>query len=290
MADDLFRFDELQRALVEGPGLVVVADEIQGLEPGADVWIAGSPAGRVTRVSFLGTDRGAEGSIAVRLVLHHDAARALRRDAKARIGESSLLAPPVVKLDPGSPGAPPFDFGDTLVVLTTPDVDDFRALADTARRAAGRLREDLERLSGVMESGNGLLPRLRRDPGLGARLAGRRARAERLRTAWVEGGGIAALAADSTLRAEASDVAERLGALGAAAPDSTRRELAAAMEDLAARAGVLTDRLEAAEGTLGRFATDEALRERIERARAQLDSLVVDAAAQPLRYLRFRLF
>lgn len=286
----VFFLDELQRAFVEGPSLVVVADEIEGLETGADVWVAGRPAGRVAGISYVGAESRTSGSIAMRLVLHRDAAPALRRDAEARIGESALLAPPVVKLDPGSPSAPPFEFGDTLVVVTSPDVEDFRALADTAGRAADRLREDLGRLAEVLETGDGTLPRLRRDPGLAGRLDERRTRASRLRAAWAEGEGLRALVGDSATRSAAGRVRERLRELADAAPDSARQALAAEAADLAATAERLSVRLEAAEGTLGRLAGDDALREQVERARAQLDSLRVDAATDPLRYLRFRLF
>jgi hypothetical protein len=52
----------------------------------------------------------------------------------------------------------------------------------------------------------------------------------------------------------------------------------------------LATRIGAAEGTLGRMATDDELGLQTARARLQLDSLLADAASHPLRYLHFRLF
>jgi len=295
VAAGVFFLDALRRAFIEGPTLIVVAEEIGGLTPGAAVWVAGKPAGRVTHISFIDARVDRPGSIALRVVLRRRAAPALRRDAHAQVGRSALLSPPIVKLDPGSPALPPFDFADTLVVSPAPDVDDFRALADSGRHAVGELAVGLGRLARELDTGRGTLPRLRRDPGLAGELARQGERAAALRAAWGGDDGPRALLADTAVRRSARRLGADLGALRARSADTTpaarsRRDLAAALASVRERLGRLEERLELGEGTLGRMATDDALRTRATRARAALDSLRADAAAHPLRYLRFRLF
>jgi len=289
----VFWLDALRRALVEGPELVVVADEIFGLETGSNVWVAGRPAGRVTAISFVGTEGGDPGRVAVRLVLLREAAPALRRDAEARIGSSALLAPPVVKLSPGSPEEPPYDFSDTLVVTNLPGVEEFRALADSGRVAVAHLRKEMSELGHELETGSGALPRLRRDPSLLDELGRQRKRYDDLRRAW-DGGGPGAAWRDTALRVEAGVIAERLrGVAGSPTGDSLAAALTrlpATLEALQGRADRLARRLEAADGTFGRMANDDELRRQMERTRSLLDSLLIESTTHPLRFLHFRLF
>lgn len=287
LAAGVFFLDVLRRSLAEGPALVVVADEIQGLAPGADVWVAGSPAGRVAGISFLDAGSDDTGSIAVELVLLRSAGPMIRRDAAARIGSGALLAPPVVKLDPGSPGSPPYDFDDTLFVAPTPDVEDFRSLADSARSAALDLAGNIGRLGEVMRSGDGSVPRLRRDGALTDDLRRQRARLQGLRAAWSESAGLGAVWRDEALRVDASRVASRVRQLEPATVDSRLPE---ALASLRARTGRLARRLDSSEGTLGRMAADAELRLQIQRAQASMDSLMMEAGVAPLQFLRFRLF
>ena len=291
VATGVFFLDALRRAVVEGPTLVVLADEVGGMRPGAEVWVAGKPAGRVTNVSFVDADLDAPGSVTLRVVLRREAAPSLRRDATARIGASALLAPPVVKLTPGSPGARPYDFVDTLIVTPSPDIDDFRALADSGRDALNTLAADAKRLAGALEADGGTLGRLRRDPGLVERLARPAMRVAPLRGSWEREAGLRALLSDSAVGSGAARIGARLEALADDTVVSrTRRELAETLASVERRTGRLARRIDLADGTLGRLATDDELRTQTARARAALDSLRSEAAADPLRYLRFRLF
>jgi hypothetical protein len=217
----------------------------------------------------------------------------MRSDAEARIGSSSLLAPPVVKLDPGSPNAPPYDFSDTLAVSMLPGLEEFRTLADSGRTALARLQQDAGALGREMETGSGTLPRLRRQPELLAELDRQRDRYRDLRHAWGDDG-LGAAWRDTSLHAQAGAVGERLQGLvrEQTAEDRTgpAERLPAAAQALRSRANRLAGRLEAADGTLGRLANDDELRRQAERTRSLLDSLLVESMAHPLRFLHFRLF
>lgn len=288
----VFFLDTVRRELLEGPTLIVLADEIRGLAPGADVWVAGKPAGRVTAIHFVGRGHEDPGRVALRLVLLNDAAPSLRTDAEASIGSSALLAPPVVKLSPGTASAAPYDFADTLEVTPVPDLRTFRALADTGRAAIDSLAVDLMELQNLMARGTGTLPRMRRDPGLVDRLTRRRSQVARFTEAWSGPTGLGAFVRDSSARGGFRASGENLRKF---AEDVTgfrpyRDDIPAARDALQARAERLAERIGAAEGTLGRMATDEELRIQTGRTRLQLDSLLADAAAHPLRYLHFRLF
>jgi len=83
LAVGVFFLDNLRREFLEGPTVVLLADDIRGLVPGADVWVAGKPAGRVKSISFAGSGSVHPGRVAVSAVLLREALPTLRADATA---------------------------------------------------------------------------------------------------------------------------------------------------------------------------------------------------------------
>lgn len=194
----VFFLDTIRRALVEGPEIVVLAAEARGLIPGAEVWVAGSPSGRVTQVVFDDPDGPAESRIVIHATLHRAALPFLRSDAEATIGSSSLLAPVILKLDPGDPGSGPLDFADTLTVPALRSTDHLLLLAREAREAVDTLASLSRDLVIRLDEGPGTAARLRRDTALLERMTAISANARSISTALqAEDALPARLAADS---------------------------------------------------------------------------------------------
>ncbi|MDH3427119.1 MAG: MlaD family protein [Gemmatimonadota bacterium] len=287
----VFWLDTMRRAFLDGPTVVLLAEQIRGVAPGASVWVAGKPAGRVQSIEFVGSGTSEPVLVALRVVLSHEVAPSVRADATARIGSSSLLAPPVIKLRPGSPTAPPYDFRDTLTVTRGPDMETFLAFADSGRAALAELSEQRARLSAALATGSGTLPRLGRDPVSldGLAETGRQTRVLRgLWTEWNRPG----RTDDSSLRAHLTRLAESMATISerADARSSAIDPVAKTMERLGNRMERMDEHLRAARGTTGRLLHDGELQSQAERTRAQLDSLQTELAAHPFRWLRFRLF
>ena len=292
LAVGIFFIDALRREFLEGPTVILLADDIRGLAPGADVWVAGKPAGRVKSISFVDSGTSEPGRVVLHVVLLREAVRSLRADATAQIGQSSLLAPPVVQFRPGSPDAPPFDFGDTLTVTPVPGIETFRALADSGRVAVAELSGDLARLESELATGDGTLPRLRRHPEVAGQLTAIGQRAELLGESWARSGGFRQLTRDSASRAHMARLSESMNTLSGQASmrASAFAPITQALEDLRERNERLDASLRAARGTVGRLLHDGELQLQTERTQALSDSLRFELAADPLRWLRFRLF
>lgn len=288
----VFFTDQLRRAVIEGPTLIVLADEIRGLAPGANVWIAGKPSGRVQSIAFVGSASSEPGRVALRIILHRQAAPMLRADAMVRIGRSSLLAPPVVKFRPGSPDAPAYNFADTFTVTPGPDIQTFQAFADSGRVAVAALSADLARLETEMATGRGTLPRLRRDPVLASDLIALGERLVLLNESLAGASGFRQLARDSVSRKRIARLAESIHTMSrhADARAEALEPLSQVLDDISARIVRLDNYLLAASGTAGRLKYDGELELQAQRTRAQLDSLQAELAAQPFRWLHFRLF
>lgn len=285
----IFLSDVVARELAEGERIAVAAGEARDLEPGAAVWVAGVPAGRVTAVRFRAPG-GEQPPVLVRATLDEEAAGTLRADATARIRSSALLAPAVLALDPGH--APrPLDLGDTLRARPGTDREEIRARSDSLAGALEELTPLADSLRRRVEEGPGTLASLRRDDALRAdlRRAGDRARslAEAMRD-----GSLARLARDTAVvdaLRRVSATARRLSAAdgnAAAGAESVARRMAV----LLGRLDSLAVRLGEARGTAGRLLHDDALERERRRAEAKMDSLRIEMMADPLRWLRFRLF
>ena len=290
----VFFLDTIRRALAEGPEIVVLAAEARGLIPGADVWVSGSPSGRVTRVEFGNPEGRAESRVVVHATLHWTAVPFLRADTEATISSSSLLAPVVLKLDPGSPDSGPLDFADTLAVPVARSTDYLLSLASSARGAVDTLVLLSDQLTVRLREGPGTAAGLRGDTLLIARMKLMSAQVHTISaTLRAETSFPARLAADS-LGADVASMASTLRSLGGEerAVEVTEAvvELADRLERISANLDRLDSDLRAGKGTAGRAVYDDELARQQAAFYARLDSLKFELRRKPWRWLRFKLF
>lgn len=286
--------DAIRRATAEGPRVTVLAPEVAGLERGSAVWLAGKPSGRVLNVHFREPGGPMGERVSIEAVMLWEAMPFLREDARVTIGAAALLAPSVVKIAPGSGHGSPLGDGDTLRVVSKPDIETFRGMADSVRAAFGNVAEGASLLGERITRGNGSVARFLAQRGSVAQLDSTRSRMDRLALAWRQGGGLSRLVREDSVRASATramatlrdiaDPANRSGAI-----DSLARA-GETLQQIGERAREIGSGIERAEGTAGRAISDPALRLSADRTRAVLDSLTTELGANPLAWLRFKLF
>ena len=290
----VFFLDTIRRALTEGPEVVVLAAEARGLIPGADVWVAGSPSGRVTTVEFGDPEGRAESRVVVHATLHWTAVPFLRSDMEATISSSSLLAPVVLKLDPGTGDSGPFDFADTLAVPPARTTEYLLSLANSARGAVDTLILLSDQLTSRLREGPGTAAGLRRDTLLIARMQIMSAQVRDIsETLRAETSFPARLTADS-LGATVATMANTLRSLGGEerAVEVTEAvvDLASGLERISANLDRLDSELRAGKGTAGRAVYDDELARQQAAFYARLDSLKSELRRRPWRWLRLKLF
>ena len=285
--------DGIRRATAEGPRLTVLAPEVAGLVRGSAVWLEGKPSGRVLSVQFREPGGPISERVSIETVLLWEAMPFLREDAGVTIGSAALLAPSVLKIASGSEHASPLGDGDTLRVASKLDIEAFRTMADAVRTAIGDLAEDASRLGEQITGGNGSAARFLADPGSLIQLDSTRTRMDRLVLAWRHGEGLSRLVREDSVRASATRAIETLHDLtrpeNLQGVDSLAR-VGESLQRVAERAREIGSGIDRAEGTAGRALNDPALRLSADRTRAVLDSLTTELGANPLQWLRFRLF
>ena len=131
--------------------LYAAFENVQGLQAGAPVWLAGKEVGRVEEIQFEPDDRATPvlATIAV-----DDAVREfIREDSVASIGTIGVLGDSYIELSVGSSSAREFEEGDTLRTLTpvnmnqamakvTAAVDSFRELSENLNVAVETFAEE----------------------------------------------------------------------------------------------------------------------------------------------------
>ncbi len=293
LASGVFVSDVIERLLVEGPELTVIAPRASELEPGSIVWVAGTQAGRILEVGFLDPDAPGERLI-IRAVLRRDVGRVIREDATAIVRRSALLAPNVLNVSPGSPELPPFDFRDTLHVSIPVSTRRLLARADSASSELKSLRPLVAALREHLTDGPGTAAALRRNTALQDDLRRSLREIRDIRQAAGTGGTLSLLSRDTALQVSLRASAARARAVldehaGRGWLEEESR-LAAALGSIAARAERLQKRFDNAEGSAGRFKYDSELADQVRLLRARVDSAQGELISDPFRWLRFKLF
>jgi ABC-type transporter Mla subunit MlaD len=209
----------------------------------------------------------------------------VRADATVRITSASLAGEAAVDILPGSADAPPAQPGDTLRTQPVLTSAELRARIAAVRLASDSLRMESRPLAAAARERMVTIARVQ--DGFARVQAGLD---ELSRT-------MAASPAASFARSDEIERAiERLRLAGATVTDagaagSGVRRTIAAFQPLSAHTAELRARLDSLtargtpNGTLARLQSDSALAVALRRTRAQLDSLIADARANPFRYV-----
>ena len=164
----------------------------------------------------------------------------------------------------------------------------FRAFADSGRVALAEMTGELERLAIQLERGDGTIPRSLRDPELMRLLEDIGTQVAVLERSWTA----RPVLVDSSSMASLENLSRSTSALGEAAAQrkAPLEQAVSALTRLGARIDRLNLAMRSGQGTAGRLLHDGELEAQAGRARAQLDSLQTELTANPLAWLRFRLF
>jgi phospholipid/cholesterol/gamma-HCH transport system substrate-binding protein len=279
--------------------LFVETQEASGVIPGTEVWLDGRRVGLVKDISFLPT----VGTDSVRLVIRADVLEAvrgrIRQDSRTRLQSGgSFLGAPVVYLSSGTTRTAAVNDGDTLVSEPSFDVQATLAQGAVAAHEFPAIMGNVRVLSAQLTSTAGTLGALGADTrGLQPRVAEAQARASRIMASMHSPAGTVgrmtsgsrALQMDAQFAMAQADsvralLASNKTSLGRFRRDST---LLRDMADIRATLAAVAQRAASTHGTLGRARADLAIQRALAHGTAQLDSLLADVHAHPLRYLVF---
>lgn len=282
--------DDIRDMFAESFTIVGVFSDVNGLGAGSPVWIAGRPAGVVTRIEMLPSDRAGHGRFAATMRIAASHAKLLRRDSELTLATRGLLSKPALNLLPGSADSPPLAPGDTLIASRPLELRQFFARFDSVRGAIDSIDQDRRRIASLARA---------RQPAMQAAAEALGDASAELRTLAVslDDGSLGRLAGDTALLAALSRIRDSAGEIAARVEARMARvrdpALAAALDRLSARADTLRGHADALRamldadprGFLARWRSDPALRDAFAEVFARVDSLVAEVGRAPWRWV-----
>jgi phospholipid/cholesterol/gamma-HCH transport system substrate-binding protein len=272
--------------------LVMVTDAPTGVLDGTEVWLAGQKVGLVHSVALRPPSSDTTERVAISMDVLNQYVRYIRRNSDVYIRPSGrLIGSPVIYITMGTSQSPGLTAGDTLrarsQVQARPGLADASSLADS--------------LSGILATVSSIKPAFDTTVGDVTRLrrqAERQAQAVHValdnfsERALASRGSIAGLERDSArLRAQTTHISALADSITAAANGHGdigrfRRDSTLILQARGTLASVAELRARVTRYA-GRSDEGIALARELDRAQAQLDSLVRDAKRHPLRYIAF---
>lgn len=301
LAYGVVRVGQLFDVFADRYPLVTLAPTAAGLLEGAPVTLAGQRVGQVERIDFIPIERQTgEEHIRITLSINRDVRAQIRGDSKAQIQTRGLLGDKFVDVQPGSPRYPMLQPGDTL---PSEPVVDLATVLDNANRTlvgAQVTIRNLDRITAGLVRGEGTLGRLLKDEALYAQMIyTTRSLAVTLRAIHTADGTLARLIHDPTLYQELHRAVARVDSLGASILHGTgtlgqlvqndslyQSVLGTVVRADSAVAGIarMLGQSGDEQGTLQKVLTDPALYDQFLKAIVDLQTLVADIRAHPLRY------
>ncbi|MGH7475183.1 MAG: MlaD family protein [Longimicrobiales bacterium] len=288
----IFFLPEIQRKAERPYTLVAVLPETDRLRQGAPVLLAGKEVGRVIDIVLLPTSADTSAVVGAVFEVAGEARPFIRRDSELHVTAPNPLGAPVLLIMPGSPQAPVVEPGDTL----RPPPSDLEAVLVAARDLFATLDTalgDAALLGSRVRERSAAIRRARQST------EAARSEYEELDAA-IRGSALASLGDDAGARASldrlrantdtlVSAARERSARIRQLLADTTalapRQRLAGRFRTLAVELERLDTLLSEPSGSWSRLAADSALAVALAGLRAQLDSLIIEARRNPIRYV-----
>jgi ABC-type transporter Mla subunit MlaD len=255
------------------------------------VWVGGKRVGTVSDVAFLPLRGDSLARVGATVQIPHSVRDQLRRDSRVRLTSARFIGEPVIDIAPGTAASPALAEGDTLFMDRIVTLTDLHGRVGIIAAAFDSARTELARLS----------PRAQRRM---ASLAPVLHNMQTARTEFaalmdgVQNGAAADFMANREFSEDLRSLQRSAGQLGPAFAtararlDSATTGGGASLEQLQRNAERLSaainelQRMVATEnGTLHRMTADSALLRSLHGVQAQLDSLIIEAKRNPLRFI-----
>jgi len=156
---------EQRKAFVKTFSLRAVFDDVQGLQPGNNIWLSGMKVGTVKKVEFYGNAQ-----VEVIMNIDRQAQPHIRKDARARISTDGLVGNKIVVIEGGSDASPAVATGDILETRHHSGMEEMMASLQANNNNLLEITGNLKTVSRKLTTGEGTLGSLINDPSIAGSL------------------------------------------------------------------------------------------------------------------------
>lgn len=261
---------------------------VNGLLPGAPVWMSGVEVGNVKSVKFVNVSSDKQVQVVCRV--ERSVWHMVTEDATVHLGTIGFLGDKYVEVIPGSKDRPVLASGDTL---ETVPISDASALFESGEQAfdnVGGLARNLDTLLSRMNAGEGTLGQLATDAELYRNMTALLSNLTILTTDLQRNQERIVTSIEKTgnaLERVSAQATENTGTLGRLMNDPHLYDNLAATS---ARLDTIMTYIQTADGTLGLMVRDTGLYVEMVNLLHRTNNLVADIERNPRKYLKFSVF
>jgi phospholipid/cholesterol/gamma-HCH transport system substrate-binding protein len=146
--------------------IYAVFQNVDGLRDGNAVRFTGINVGMVRSIDLV-----SDSTARVAMVITNNAREFIKKDSRVTIGSEGLIGSKLINISSGTPEAASIDEGDVLPVAEPVTVDQVISLIMQTGQNARNITNDLEAMTGMIRSGEGLLGSLITDKSLSNEVA-----------------------------------------------------------------------------------------------------------------------
>ena len=163
----VFTIGGQHKAFTKSIRLHILFDNVQGLQPGNNIWLSGIKVGTVKTISFAGNSQ-----VAVTLSVEKKAQPHIRKDAKCRISTDGLIGNKIVVIDGGSDTSPLVADNDSLQTERIAGTQELMSTLEKSNSNILEITGNLKTISKRLTESQGTLGQLINDPAIADRLKG----------------------------------------------------------------------------------------------------------------------
>ena len=154
-----------RKAFVKSITLRAVFEDVQGLQPGNNVWLSGMKVGTVKKVAFYGSSQ-----VQITMNIEQHAQPHIRKDARVRITTDGLVGNKIVVISGGSDSGPVVANNDDLQSEHKAGTEELMTTLQANNMNLLEITGNLKTISHKLTTGEGTLGELINDPTLGNKL------------------------------------------------------------------------------------------------------------------------
>jgi len=157
----VFTIGGQHKAFVKSVRVHILFDDVQGLQPGNNVWLSGMKVGTVKSINFYHNSQ-----VAVTLSIEKKAAPHIAADARARVSTDGLVGNKIVVISGGTDGARPIADNDSLQSEHLPGTQEMFATLQASNANLLEITGNLKTISKRLSDGQGTIGKLINDPAI----------------------------------------------------------------------------------------------------------------------------
>lgn len=286
----IFFIPNVTRSLSRSIELVALMADAGALETGSEVWMSGHRVGSVAKVELLPIGTDSARRVAVTMTIPKKYQPFVQRDSEVRTTTETMIGKPVLDILPGSPGAPPVEDSDTLIVRRSGSIAVLLDKTDALTATAQQFLTDVRTVEARTSNRSEHVARMNRN--LQTTMTEFRALTMTMRASPIR---ILSDPAFKQMLRNLSATSRQMSEALRGAADRARRaqdDAEPSLRSLAARAdtiqGIVSELQARVEqsggGLLIRAQKDSAIVKGLHEAQVQLDSLIAETRRNPLRF------